>query len=301
MNMIKNGKIAILQDIKVDNTLLKHLKQQNNLGDTSINISGVNGFNTTIQNDSRVDISLEYLEYLYDTTHSPYIKFKIWLYKKLYGAAFQIKKEDKKKKISPLELKNFFDTIKENVSELDFSNINEILNKYDTVLNNAKYNKQTALCENLEDYVDILKNELILSVSDFNSFLDEKDLLKFHEKASKHEKYKTNLCLTYIQNFIKIIPNDISELKLKADLLKVFDNYIILHYDYDGKSVDDTKAEKERKKDPILFGVIKNSKRLYYIGDWIDEYCDLTLDVLIKTIGVNEKELNKETISEKFS
>lgn len=295
--MITNGKLIILEDIIIDNSLPKHYKiKKESFSDNISFISGISNFNGTFQSGDSVDNTLEHLEYQYKIKNSLYIKLKIWLYKKIYGKGSEIKKT-----ISPLELKNFFDTIKENVSELDFSNINEIINKYNTVLNNAKYNKQIALSEQLEDYVDILKNELILSTSKFNKFLDEKDIIKFHEKASKHDKYKTNLCLTYIKNFIKIIPNEITELRKEVDELKVFDNYVILHYDYNGKSTDDTKAEKERKKDPILFGVIKNSKRLYYIGDWIDEYCDLTLDVLIKTIGINEKELNTETIVETFS
>lgn len=300
--MIKNGKLSILEDIQIDETLPKHLKANNNNEEQngSISISNGNGFIRNFSNNDRTDISLEYLEFQYSATHSPYLKFKIWLYKKMYGRVFEIKKEKTKKKITVLELKMFFDNLKNNVSELNITNINEIISKYDTVLSNAKYNKQIALVERLEDYIEILKYELILTTSDFNKFLDEKDIITFYEKASKHEKYNTNLCLTYVENFIKIIPNEITELKIKADELKVFDNYLILHYDYDGKSVDDTKAEKERKKDPILFGVIKNSKRLYYIGDWIDNYCDLTLDVLIKTIGIDEKELNQQSITESF-
>jgi hypothetical protein len=300
--MIENGKILILEDIQVDETLPKHIKViENEEQNEGISFSSENGFIRNISNNERTDISLEYLEYQYNTTHSPYVKFKIWLYKKMYGRVFEIKREKNKKKISILELKMFFDNLKSNVSELNISNINEIISKYDSVLSKAKSNKQIALIERLEDYIEILKSELILTTSEFNKFLDERDVILFYEKASKHEKYKTNLGLTYIQNFVKLIPNEITELKMKAEELKVFDNYVILHYDYDGKSVDDTKAEKERKKDPILFGVIKNSKRLYYIGDWIDNYCDLTLDVLIKTIGVNEKQLNQETIIEALS
>jgi len=300
--MIKNGKISILENIQVDKTLPKHLKVvESTEQNENIEFSSSGGFLRNVSNNERTDISLEYLEYQYNATHSPYLKFKIWLYKKMYGHVFDIKMEKSKKKISILDLMTFFENMKTNVSELDISNINEIIGKYDSVLSKAKYNKQIALVERLEDYIEILKNELILTTSVFNKFLDEKDVVKFYEKASKHETYKTNLCLTYIQNFIKIIPNEICELKIKADELKVFDNYVILHYDYDGKSVDDTKAEKERKKDPILFGIIKNSKRLYYIGDWIDNYCDLTLDVLIKTIGIDEKQLNQKTIIEALS
>ena len=54
--------------------------------------------------------------------------------------------------------------------------------------------------------------------------------------------------------------------------------------------------EKERRdKDPILFGVFKNdtnvADRFYFLGDWVDEYCDLTLDKMIEKY----KEYNNES------
>lgn len=57
----------------------------------------------------------------------------------------------------------------------------------------------------------------------------------------------------------------------------------VLFTDYTGEV--EKKVEKER--DPILFGsfidrtVDEMSQRMYYLGDWVDEYCDLTLDKLV--------------------
>jgi len=42
------------------------------------------------------------------------------------------------------------------------------------------------------------------------------------------------------------------------------------------------KRRDEKRKDPILFGVIAGSNKLYFIGDWIDEYCDLRFDDVVK-------------------
>ena len=195
-----------------------------------------------------------------------------------------------------MSIKDFFESVKANVGKLDKKKIEDVLGKFDATLENAKYNNQTALVETLNDYAKTLKYELILSVSKFDKYLTEEDIVNFHAKASVHEKYKTGLCLTYVKNFVKVIPLEITELKRKADELKVFDNYVILHYDPSGKAVKDTKKEKEKKKDPILFGVIKGSKRLYYVGDWIDDYCDLTLDVIIKKIGKKASVLNSKTM-----
>lgn len=92
--------------------------------------------------------------------------------------------------------------------------------------------------------------------------------------------------MDYIKNYARPIPQEVIDKKLKADNLHVFDNYVVLHYDPQKKSYAQTSKEKEierqKKADPILFGLIKGSRNLYYVADWIDEYCDLTLDKFLK-------------------
>ena len=175
---------------------------------------------------------------------------------------------------------------------MDKKHIDDVINSYEITLKNAQDNHQIALSEKIKDYATVLKNELLLSTTKFNKYLTEEQVVKFYDKACVHGKYNTKLCLSYIKNFVKVIPEEITLLKKEADDLKVFDNYVILHYDYNSDSVDETKAEIAKRKDPILFGVLINSKKLYYIGDWVDDYCDLTLDVIIKKIGSNAKTLN---------
>lgn len=65
----------------------------------------------------------------------------------------------------------------------------------------------------------------------------------------------------------------------------LFDEFYVLFTDYTGR--EERKVDKERRdKDPILFGVFKNSStvadRFYFLGDWVDEYCDLTLDKMVE-------------------
>ena len=57
-----------------------------------------------------------------------------------------------------------------------------------------------------------------------------------------------------------------------------------------------TKKEKEIKKDPILFGVIKKSRKLYYVADWKDEVCDLTLDKMFSELGENVLKINNKSV-----
>lgn len=69
----------------------------------------------------------------------------------------------------------------------------------------------------------------------------------------------------------------------------VFDNYCVLSYDPKGENRALTEAEKrtleEKRKDPILFGVVKGSRRLYHVGSWKDEYCDLIFGDLLDRYG----------------
>ena len=295
--MIRNGKILILEDVVIDPYLPKH-KKVSDPAQTFNNVSLASfsqGFDVEMSNRVTIDGSnssfrpehnLEYLKYMYSQQPSLKLKLKIWAYKKFFS---RNKKNQTQQDLTLINLQFFFDALKNNTSELQKTAIDEILAEYTTVLDNAKQNNQTALIQKLLDYVKTLQYESILSLSKFNKYLTEEEVAKFYNMASSHEKYRTKLCLTYIKNFVKIIPADITKLKKEADELRVFDNYVILHYDYSGTAVEDTKEEKEKKKDPILFGVIKDSKNLYYIGDWVDDYCDLTLDVIIKKLGKKTK------------
>ena len=58
-------------------------------------------------------------------------------------------------------------------------------------------------------------------------------------------------------------------------------------------------TEKIRNKDPILFGQLEfQPKRLYYIADWIDEHCDLTLDKFVEAMKVDNPEFSISEIEE---
>jgi hypothetical protein len=95
---------------------------------------------------------------------------------------------------------------------------------------------------------------------------------------------------------VRIIPKEIQEAKKRADELKVFDNYVVLTYDPKGQMVKLTEKEKEAAKDPILFGVIKGSTKLYFIGEWEDEYCDLKLEDIMSFANKDITELNKDSV-----
>lgn len=161
---------------------------------------------------------------------------------------------------------------------------------YLKAIKDAKSMGQTALVQRLLGRIILVKYESILNTYGFNKRISEKQLVDFVKKTEK------GVSLCYVGNFGRPIPNDVIEKKVLADQLHVFDNYCILHYDPEKKSYKMTAEEREKerikKNDPILFGVLRGSRDLYYIADWVDDKCDLTLDKFIKTL--DEKEENFE-------
>ena len=88
--------------------------------------------------------------------------------------------------------------------------------------------------------------------------------------------------------------------KIAADKLMVFDNYVVAYYSdlihravatQQKVSAKEEQEVRERRRDPILFGVIKNSRKLYYICDWTTDTDDLTLEKLEKELGVTRSSL----------
>lgn len=150
---------------------------------------------------------------------------------------------------------------------------------YDSAIKDAVAGGQTARAKKLMKARSVVQAESALLVAKFNKFLSEALAIEFAKKCQK------GLRLDWVENFGRPIPKEVLERKLTADSLNIFDNYVVLHYDPNGKAFELTPEQIAAKKDPILFGVIEGVRKLYYIGDWMDDVCDLTMDEVSKTLG----------------
>lgn len=120
------------------------------------------------------------------------------------------------------------------------------------------------------------------------------------------EDYITNVAdktvkIIELSRYMREIPDELVDTVERTK--NIFDEFYVVFTDYTGK--EERKVEKERRdKDPILFGVFKNrtnvADRFYFLGDWVDEFCDLTLDKMIEQYKnkkgfspVNETEIPK--------
>ena len=197
------------------------------------------------------------------------------------SASSDSEKEVEEEKVSQIDVSDIFNEVHIQVGkEREF--ISRV-RAYCELINKAHAMGQTAQEDILARGLIVHIYESVLAVTGFNKYIDLKDLQELQKKCVRL------LDLDYIANFTRIIPPEVAEKKLLADKLHVFDNYVILHYDPTGASREMTEEEKmqeiKRKADPVLFGVILGSTKLYYIGDWVDEYCDLTWEQIVEKIG----------------
>jgi len=201
--------------------------------------------------------------------------------------------ETKKEPDILIPVETFFKHIKNTAEELE--NIENRLNSYLKLLQQSKSFGQIALVERLEKRLEVIRNETQLYAKGFKKLLTEKNVVDFYKGCEKGVR------LIWIKNFARPIPSKFLDIKNELDEIGVFDNYVIMTYDPQGRSYNQTQKEKEeelaKKKDPILFGVMKDSTNLYYIGDWKDDCCDLTLDDIIAKLGeevINANNLTAE-------
>ena len=159
------------------------------------------------------------------------------------------------------------------------------VSKYLEAIHTAEITGQVALKEKLAREMFANKYEAELYANGYYYVVTEKQVIDFAKRTLK------DVNLVYLKNFARPLPDKVVKKLVEVDSLEVFDNYAVLTYD--PKNVDKIETEKERelRKDPILFGLISGSDKLYYITDWIDEYCDLTLAQFVDTLDITKKDL----------
>lgn len=170
-------------------------------------------------------------------------------------------------------------------------------------LEGMKYRKQI---KNLENYHnELIKNgqikfgdcvlkETIKKIREVDIY--SKGIKYFVEKSMVNELINKvvrgkQISLTLLKDYARPIPNDV--LKKQKEFIGYFDNFYILHADssdmIDKKELENVEETIKREKDPILFGTINESGRLYFIADWEDEFCDLTFEDLIDKLDIQDE------------
>lgn len=153
----------------------------------------------------------------------------------------------------------------------------------DTVEDQLRITGQYEIADRVKASRGVLEAEVAIVKGGDLKYVSEEQIVKFMLMSER------GMRLEYLRYYANILPAEVAKKKILADALLVFDNYCVLHYSDDAKfslikeKIDDD--ERRRRRDPILFGMIKGSRKLYYITDWITDDDDLTLEKLEKCIG----------------
>lgn len=207
------------------------------------------------------------------------------------------KVEEKEKPVDKMTAKEIFEKLKESKITVN----DEALNNFETncIIQAKKFLDagQKKALERLLFLKECVPKERELLKLGVNQFIYKDDVLEF---LQRREIKESDIKLIELKDYVRPIPDEILEIKKQTEGL--FDMYYVMFTDYSGtieKEALRTKAIKTKEKDPILFGTfqrIDKSKsmsewsindRLYVLGDWVDEYCDLTLDKFISLTSEN--------------
>lgn len=183
----------------------------------------------------------------------------------------------------------YFDRLKKLKNESSYGFLQSLQEHGEGLLRKYVATGQSRAAERVMFTLEVIQRERTLVEKGVTTFVYKDDIENYIEHvADKAVK------LIELRNYIRDIPDEIAA--VVQETKNLFDEFYVLFTDYTGKA--EREVEKSRRsKDPILFGTFSTSAtvangrrnanrvlidRFYYLGDWEDEYCDLTFDRMME-------------------
>ena len=190
-------------------------------------------------------------------------------------------------KMTPQE---YFDAVKERKHHITNEQLQAIYDNCLELLNKYKITGQTRGMEKLLFHLKCIEKEQEIVAMGIDTFIYRDDI-EFYISEVASDVVK----IIDIESYEREIPDETVAVITKVK--DKFDQLYIVFTDYSGNVERQVEAER-RNKDPILFGTFQEAEtrsvidRFYYLGDWVDEYCDLTLDKMVnETKNVRERNI----------
>lgn len=187
------------------------------------------------------------------------------------------KRNSNKKGTHGISATLLFKFVKSKLTKLQQEELKKRLSKLASLLKYSEEMQQWAVYEESAKKILEITREQEVDLFGIDKFVMKKDVEKFiysvREKIVKLKEFS---------EFPRIVPSKVQKRLKELQAKGLFDEYWILYTDLTAPT-EEIKSNKQKikEKDPILFGRFNNiPEKLYYIADWIDEYCDLTFDKL---------------------
>ena len=194
--------------------------------------------------------------------------------------------------LSPSE---YFEQVKERKNHITDEDLRKVYDNCLELLNKYKITGQKKGMKKLMFHLECIEKEREIVKMGINTFIYRDDIEEYIDNVAKD-----TVKIIELENYEREIPDEI--VNLIAEVKDKFDQLYVVFTDYTGKVERQIKKER-REKDPILFGTFQNQAdrtvidRFYYLGDWEDEYCDLTLDKMVNETEKTGKRNIIKTIS----
>lgn len=193
--------------------------------------------------------------------------------------------------VKELSAKDYFESVKAKKIKITDNDLLKVYENAEVLLQKAVITDQKKAAKKLMFHLDTVTKERELVKLGIDTFVYKDDIEDYIDNVSKNV-----VKIIELENYEREIPDEIVEVIAKTK--NIFDKMYVVFTDYTGK-VEKQIEEERKEKDPILFGTFQDKKsrvvvdRFYFLGDWVDEYCDLTLD---KMVSEMKSVANKEII-----
>lgn len=190
------------------------------------------------------------------------------------------------KELNPTE---YFDYLKEKKQTITDKDLTNFYNGCITLAEKYIVTGQKKLITKLDFLVECVSKEREIVKLGIDQFVYRDDIEEYIDNITKD-----TVKIIELENYPREIPDEIVD--VISNTRDIFDKMYVLFTDYTGKI--ERQVEKERRaKDPIIFGTFQKpipsprnneyliNDRFYFLGDWEDEYCDLTMDKFLSEAG----------------
>lgn len=181
----------------------------------------------------------------------------------------------------------YFEQLKSKLSEVQMADLESQIEALSEQILTAKELGQKNMLHKLSFVYQTILREKVLLINDINTYVYKEDIVRFIESVKPANSVK----IIELERFPRVIPEENATKILKYK--EFFDEVCIVFTDFteDNHESEADKQIVNRNRDPIAFGYFKNASanlrhdRFYFITDWEDEYCDLTLTKLVEELG----------------
>lgn len=178
-----------------------------------------------------------------------------------------------------LNPQEYFDAVKERKHHITDEQLKTVYDNCLELLNKYRITGQKNGMRKLMFHLECIEKERAIVAMGIDTFVYRDDI-EFYIDHVADDVVK----IIDLESYEREIPDEIVDIidKVKDH----FDQLYVVFTDYTGE-MERQVTEERRRKDPILFGTFQSTAnktvidRFYYLGDWIDEYCDLTLDKMV--------------------